>query len=264
MSRPVSLAMYEPGGRANAQLWEGLRAHLDAEGVAQLPDDLTVPHDYEAHWLDPDLLLAQTCGYPLRTGLHGRVRYLGTPVYDVPGTDGPLYRSALIVRAGDPAAELADLRGRRAAYNSFNSQSGYNALRDLVAPLADAGRFFSEVLATGGHAASITYVIADKADIAAIDAVSLALTPEEIRSKIKIIGWSNAVPGLPFITAPSAKDDDVKRLNRAITHALADPMLHGPRAYLKLAGYEILPESAYETVLSMERRAVDAGYPQLA
>ena len=78
------------------------------------------------------------------------------------------------------------------------------------------------------------------------------------------IGWSNAVPGLPLITAPSASNDDVKRLNRAITHALADPMLSGPRAYLKLAGYEILPESAYESVLSMERRAIDAGYPQLA
>ncbi len=264
MSRPVSLAMYEPGGLANAQLWDGLRAHLDEEGFDGLPADLTIPDDYEAHWRDPNLLLAQTCGYPLRTILAGGVRYLGTPVYDVPGTDGPLYRSALVVRADDPAAELADLRGRRAAYNSVTSQSGYNALRDIVAPLARDGRFFAEVIATGGHAKSLRAVIADKADIAAIDAVSLALEPAEIRNQIKIIGWSNAVPGLPFITAPSASNDDVKQLNRAITHALEDPMLDGPRAYLKLAGYEILPESAYDTVLTMERRAADAGYPLLA
>ena len=264
MSRPVSIAMYDVGGLATAMLWDGLRAHLAEQDIGDLPDDLTLPDDYESHWLDPDLLLAQTCGYPLRAKLNGRVRYLGTPVYDVPGTDGAYYSSALVVRANDPAEELADLRGRRAAYNSLHSQSGYNAFRDVVAPLARDGRFFGDVIATGGHAASINFVITDKADIAAIDAVSLALTPEEIRRQIKIIGWSNAVPGLPFITAPSSSDDDVKRVNRAITHALADPMLHGPRAYLKLAGYEILPESAYDTVLTMERRAADAGYPLLA
>ncbi len=264
MSRPVSLAMYDAGGLATAVLWEGLRAHLADAGVREIPDDLTVPADYEAVWLDPELLLAQTCGYPLRTALAGRVRYLGTPVYDVPGTDGPLYRSALVVRADDPAAELADLRGRRAAYNSTNSQSGYNAFRDIVAPLAEDGRFFAETIATGGHARSLEAITDNKADIAAIDPVTLALSPEEIRSRIKVIGWSNAVPGLPFITASSSDDDDVKRVNRAIIHALADATLSGPRAYLKLAGYEILPESAYDSVLQMERRAIEAGYPLLA
>lgn len=264
MSRPVSLAMYDAGGLATAVLWQGLREHLASEGVGDLPNDLTTPDDYEASWLDPQLLLAQTCGYPLCHALEGRVRYLGTPVYDVPGTDGANYRSALVVRANDPAAELADLRGRRAAYNSTSSQSGYNAFRDVVAPLARHGRFFADVIATGGHAKSLHALITDKADIAAIDPISLALEADEIRRQIKIIGWSNAVPGLPFITAPSASDDDVKRLNRAITHALADPMLAGPRAYLKLAGYEILPEVAYDSVLAMERRAVEAGYPLLA
>lgn len=264
MSRPVSLAMYEPGSLANAQIWERLRAHLDAEGVDGLPDDLTVPADYEAHWLDPDLLLAQTCGYPLRTTLEGRVRYLGTPVYDVPGTDGPLYRSALVVRADDPATELADLRGRRASYNSLNSQSGYNAFRDAVAPLARDGRFFSDAVATGSHAASIASLIADNADIAAIDAVSLALTPAEIVQQIRIIGWSNPVPGLPFIAAGSASDDEAARLSRAIAHTLADPILRESVACLKLAGYEVLSVAAYDSVLAMEHRARELGYPVLA
>jgi ABC-type phosphate/phosphonate transport system substrate-binding protein len=161
--------MYEPGGAANAALWDGLRAYLAADGVDDLPDDLTVPADYETTWLDPYLLLSQTCGYPLRHRLERRVRYVGTPVYEVEGTDGPYYRSAIVVRADDPAEALVELRGRRAAYNGLSSQSGYNAFRDLVAPLARDGRFFANVIETGSHAASVRAVIADKADIAAID-----------------------------------------------------------------------------------------------
>jgi ABC-type phosphate/phosphonate transport system substrate-binding protein len=264
MSRAVSLAMYDVGGLATATLWQGLREHLADEDFGDLPDDLELPADYEAHWLAPDLLLAQTCGYPLRNALDGQVRYLGTPVYDVPGTAGAYYRSAIVVRAGDPATELADLRGRRAAYNSVTSQSGYNAFRDLVTPLADGKPFFSNVVQSGSHAASIELIITDKADIAAIDPVSLALTTEKIRSQIKVIGWSNAVPGLPLITAASSTNDDVNRLNRAITHALRDPLLAGPLAYLKLTGFEILPEGAYDCVPAMERRAIDRGYPLLA
>ena len=124
------------------------------------------------------------------SGTHGGLPYYA--VEYVEGTDGAYYRSALIVRADDPAAELADLRGRRAAYNSGHSQSGYNSFREIVSRLADNGRFFSETLRTGSHAQSMRAVIADKADIAAIDPVSLALESEEIRKAIKVIGWTDA------------------------------------------------------------------------
>jgi ABC-type phosphate/phosphonate transport system substrate-binding protein len=264
MSRPVSLAMYDAGGLATATLWLRLREHLGDEGFDDLPEELEIPADYEAHWLAPDLLLAQTCGYPLSHALAGRVRYLGTPIYDVPGTDGANYRSAIVVRSDDPAEDLRDLRGRRAAYNSVTSQSGYNAFRDLVATFADGKPFFSNVVQSGSHAASLELIITDKADISTIDPVSLALAPDKIRSQIKVIGWSNAVPGLPLITSASSTNDDVNRLNRAISHALRDPLLAEPLAYLKLRGFEILPEEAYDLVPQMERRAIDRGYPLLA
>ena len=264
MTRPVSIAMYEPGGAANAALWDGLRAYLAADGVNDLPEDLTVPADYETTWLDPHLLLSQTCGYPLRHRLERRVRYVGTPVYEVDGTDGPFYRSAIVVRAGDPAEALVELRGRRAAYNGLTSQSGYNAFRDLVAPLARHGRFFANVIETGSHAASLRAVIADKADIAAIDPVSLALEPAEIRKAIKVIGWSEATPGLPYITGAASKGEDVNTLRRNISSAFSDPLIAGPRTYLKLSGFHILDETAYDSILAMEHRALDRGYPLLA
>ncbi len=256
--------MYEPGGLAAAVLWEGLRQHLESEGIGDLAESLSVPDDYEAAWLDPTLGLSQTCGYPLRHALDGRVRYVGTPVYAVDGTEGPYYRSALVVRADDPATELAELRGRRAAYNSTTSQSGYNAFRDRVAPLARDGRFFSSTIATGSHAASLRAVIADKADIAAIDPVSLALESHEIRMAIKVIGWTGHAPGLPFITAKATSDDDVNRLSAGISNALEDPSLRAPLVYLKLTGFEILPAAAYDSIVRMERRAADLGYALLS
>jgi ABC-type phosphate/phosphonate transport system substrate-binding protein len=264
MTRSVSLAMYEPGGAANAALWDDLRLQLATDGLADLPDDLAVPADYEASWLDPDLLLAQTCGYPLEHSLKGRVQYVGTPIYDVEGTDGPYYRSALVVRAVDPAEELADLRGRRAAYNSGHSQSGYNAFRDAVSRLADNGRFFSSAIPTGSHAASLRAVITDKADIAAIDPVSLSLEPMEIRNGIKTIGWTDRTPGLPLITAAETCHDDVNILRRNIGYAFGDTFPSVARSYLKLTGFEVLPEGSYDTIRAMEQRALDRSYPLLA
>ena len=262
--RIVSLAMYDVGGAASARLWRGLREHLAAEGIADIPDDLVVPDDYEAHWLDPRLLLGQTCGYPLAHALAGRVQYVGTPAYDAPGVSGTLYRSAIVVRATDSAQSLAALRGRRAAYNSRNSQSGYNAFRDLVAPEARAERFFSETIETGSHRASLLAVIAGNADVAAIDAVTLAGESAATRASVRIVAWTEAAPALPFITSLGTSRSDLGRLRRSLVRALADPTLAEARAALHLSGFEVLADGAYEPILAMEQRAIALGYPTLA
>ena len=63
-------------------------------------------------------------------------------------------------------------------------------------------------------------MIADKADIASIDPVSLALESGEICKAIKVIGWTHKAPGLPFITALTTSDEDVNRLSSGISNAL--------------------------------------------
>jgi ABC-type phosphate/phosphonate transport system substrate-binding protein len=264
MNRIASLAMYDAGGAAPAALWDTLRGGLEADGIADVPEDLSVPEDYDAAWLDAGLLLAQTCGYPLVHSLHGKVQYLGTPVYDVEGTEGPYYRSALVVRADHPAETLAELRGQRAAFNSGHSQSGYNAFRDAVARFAEDGRFFSSAIPTGSHAASVQAIITDKADIAAIDAVSLALMDEKIRNAIRVIGWTDKAPGLPLITSTATTHDDVNILRRNISYAFGDTFDSAARSYLKLSGFEVLPEGGYDSILAMEQRALDRSYPLLA
>lgn len=44
---------------------------------------LTKTGDETDLWLDPNLLLSQTCGMPYRTYLHDKVTLVGTPDYGV-------------------------------------------------------------------------------------------------------------------------------------------------------------------------------------
>lgn len=41
--------------------------------------------DLAVQWRQPNLLFAQTCGYPLMTQLRGQVAVLAVPSYDLPG-----------------------------------------------------------------------------------------------------------------------------------------------------------------------------------
>ena len=65
-------------------------------------------------WRAPDLLLSQTCGYPLVTALQSDVRVLAVPEFELPGCAGPSYCSAILVPQ-EGARSLEDLRGTVAA-----------------------------------------------------------------------------------------------------------------------------------------------------
>jgi hypothetical protein len=115
----VALQMYDlPELKwATDALGAQLLINLRRAGFPDVPYGLDREGDYKGQWTHPELLLAQTCGYPLVTLLQGKVRYLATPCYEAPYCSGPRYCSLIVVRADDPAENLPDLRGRRAAYN---------------------------------------------------------------------------------------------------------------------------------------------------
>ncbi|MBC7682504.1 MAG: PhnD/SsuA/transferrin family substrate-binding protein, partial [Ferruginibacter sp.] len=172
MTLLASLPMYATGSAANAELWQCVADQLN---IASMPAALAQPADLLAHWLDPELLLSQTCGYPLTHALAGRVQLVGAFRYSAPGCDGLRYRSQLVCRSADAGLPLAGFRGRTVAYNSEDSQSGYNSLRALVAPLARNGTFFGHAVVTGSHRASVETLRSGQVDLAAIDCVTLAL-----------------------------------------------------------------------------------------
>ena len=263
----VAWPMYAVDPRAVEVFWQGLRSHMIAAGVESVPDSLEWPQEFYEHWLSPTLLLSQTCGYPLTTGLAGRVNYLCTPRFRAAGCEGASYSSAVVIREDDPALSIVDCAGRRVAFNSSDSQSGYNALRALVAPHAKNGRFFSDSIETGAHRLSLRAIKAGQADVAAIDAITFALLskgkPEEVEG-LRILGYTDKAPGLPLITSLRTPPSDVARLRRALDEACADPELAQCCAALLLEGFELLPPAAYDAIGAMRNRAIGLAYPELA
>ena len=265
MTRPVSWPMYAVDPAAVADFWSRLRQALAVAGLDDVPGALTMPDDLVAHWRDPALLLSQTCGFPFVTSLAGHVRYIATPCFTAPGCEGAFYRSAVVVRRDEPARTLAGMRGRRVAFNSRDSQSGYNGLRALVAPLAEGGRFFGGTLETGAHRLSIRAVTSGTADLAAIDVVTLALlgdhAPGEVEG-LRILDHTAPVPGLPFITAADTSDADLARLRHAVIEACRGDTDATRR--LRLDGAAVLAEGSYDAIIMQRNVARDAGYTDVA
>lgn len=258
--------MYHSNPAAAEQLWAGLAAHLTQAGVAGVPLQPAWPVDFHAHWLEPRLLLSQACGYPLVIALGHQVRVVGTFHYNVPGCSGALQRSQIVVRADDPAITLADFRGRCVAFNATDSNSGYNSLRAVVAPLAKHGRFFGSRLQTGTHLDSIKAVRDGRADIASIDCVSLAgfarYTPEVVQG-VRVLMLSDAHPSLPLITAGDTDDATLATLRSALATMVRDPALTEALEALFITGFEPLDFSDYRPCQAMYDTAMALGCPTL-
>ncbi len=256
----ASLFMYDMPEfrRANESWWQGLARAMRAEGLEAVPERLCEVADPMAHWVRPELLFSQTCGYPLTHALKGKVTVIATPAYACRGCVGTNYSSLVLVRDEDPAREVSDLADRIAVVNSFDSQSGFSSLRSLVAPFAQEGRFFAQVICSGGHLASMAAVRTGQADVCAIDAVTYALAERyrpAARDGLRVLAQGPEAPGLPYITAGAVADVQLQRLRSAVCSAMEDRDLAATREALLLAGVEVLPKGAYARILDLENAA---------
>jgi ABC-type phosphate/phosphonate transport system substrate-binding protein len=265
----AALPMYDfPELRADHDaLWDAVSKYLVAAGVSGAPGHLTRNVGHAETWGDPRLLLGQGCEYPLAKSFADTVRLVASPCFVAPGCDGATYRSAIVVREDDPAATLADLCQRRCVINEADSNSGMNLLRATLAPLAKGRRFFQSVQHSGSHLRSAEMVGDGRADVAALDCVSLAhfrrLYPS-ITAKLRILDWTVDSPSLPLITARGTTDDVLQKLRSSLSAVLADPALKSVRERLLLENFDVAPRDDYAVVLGLERRAAEQGYPVLA
>lgn len=263
----ASLGMYDLPWlhAANDEMWRVIADYLRADGVQAVPADLTRDMDLHALWRSPDLLLAQTCGYPLMRELRGHVTLLATPHYAAEGCSGPYHRAAILVRQDDAADDIPALKGRRVGINDRRSNSGMNLLRDAVALHADGAPFFASVQITGSHANSFAALLAGAIDVAAIDCVTLAYlrthSPEEA-CRLRVLSWTEAVPGLPFILS-AAQADHAEPLLDALRHTSMDPAGQASFDTLGINGFSALGWEDYTAICTIEQRAADRGYPVL-
>lgn len=264
----ASLPMYDlPEIRAATNAWwSGMAAALRRAGIEGVPRQLIRVDNVVTVWRDPNLLLSQTCGYPLVHDMAGILQPVATPIYDAPGCDGPSYSSAIVVSAEQSANDISALRGAVCAINRPDSQSGYNCLRAVLSPLAEGKPFFTRVIETGSHTHSLEMISRGDADVCAIDCVTHTLLTRhrpQALANTRILGYTAQAPGLPYVTQAAATLDLVHRLREGVMAAFADPALAGAREALLLVGAEVLDVKGYADILAMEAAAQAQGYQEL-
>ena len=221
-------------------LWEGVRARLSFDAPAldwQLSADEAARRD--------DLLLGQTCGWPLVTDLAGRVRLVGTFDCDVEGAVDGTYYSLLVSNRDQPVADILRRPGLRVAANSVDSLSGWISLLSVAnahAVKLDAVEW------TGAHALSVVAVREGRADLAAIDSVTWTHLDH---AGLSVVGRCPRIPCLPLVTAGSSTDTIVSELRRALAESVSDPAMAASRAALRIRGYLDRELDAYEGVTAL-------------
>jgi ABC-type phosphate/phosphonate transport system substrate-binding protein len=218
--------------------------------------------DLHALFRSPDLLLTQTCGYPLMTQLRGQVRLVGRPDFDLPHSDNGEHCSLLLVRDDEPRDSLQALRGCRGAANSLDSNTGMNLLRHALAPLQQNGHFFSNLELSGSHRQSLAWLREGRVDLIAVDSVTfayLALYAAEEVASLRLLQTSAPSPTLPYITA--ADEAQAERIRVALNQALVDE----PEVAQVLRIRQVLPASEvdYQVLLTYERHAAELGLATL-
>lgn len=249
-------------------LWTLVRANLDPRLVelVAVPERLDRETPVEAQWRSGALLLGQACGYDVAVTERDHLQLVATPCFQAPGCAGAFYRSAVMVRADSGIRRLEDLRGARCAINGRTSHSGMNALRALVGPLQRDGRFFAEVVETGGHEESVARVAARELDVAAIDCVTLDLLRRHrpgALGPLREIAWTRRAPAPPFVTSRALSRPRVDALRAGLRAALAAPEAGVIRRGLGLESVAFLPLRAYRWIADEESHALACGYPML-
>lgn len=234
----ASLPMYDRVQSAAAldRLWAQVRGAL---GAPQVP--LTRGGDLWSVWTSPALLLSQTCGYPFRAKLAGRVALVGAGDHRLPGCPPGHYHSVFVAaRAG----RLTDFAGTRFAYNDALSQSGWAG---PMVHAETAGVAFSSFLKTGAHRDSARAVADGRADIAAIDAVTWQMIRnwDDFAAPLFEVDRTPPSPALPFI---SARSNDAPAIFDALKSAIGG-LSDDDREVLRL--YDLVPMTV-DQYLSVE------------
>lgn len=251
----ASLPMYDvPGTRAATdELWSWMAERLRREGLEEIPGSLAWDVDIQKMWLSPQLLLGQTCGFPLTHELWGKVRLVGTPCYGAAGCEGPTYRSLLVARDGGPAAADALPAAARWAVNGHDSLSGYwLAIHGGFSPPPGCAE-----VTTGGHIPSLRAVAAGDADFAWIDCVTHALVAAHcpgMLEGVRVIGHSGPAPALPFITALGTSPETMMALRDTLGDMVSDLSLAGARETLLIDDFEETSIADYEHLVGVDRR----------
>jgi len=266
--RTASLPMYDlPEVRAaTAAFWASLAGNLRRHGLADVPDQLAHDRPVSELWSDPGLLISQCCGYDVMHRYNDRLLPIATPEYAAPGCLGGTYSSMVVVADDCPFDDAHDMRGAVAVINGSESHSGMSALRHLVSGRHVEGQFFADVKVSGSHIASLEMIRQRKADIAAIDCVTLALIQRHIDDPmrgVRVLGNTYQAPTPPYVVRAAAPAGEVEKARAALLETFDDPSLADCRDTLLLKGVTPATREDYWVLGAFQDHAGRLGYPIL-
>lgn len=177
-SKTMSFGMSQPYGEAHAKAAKALlepylsKATGKTVTVTVYPtyeelSDALASSKVDLAWITPLAFVQAMQKNPEVTALSKAMR---------PGGGGLYYRSVLVTKKDAPAASVADLKGKKVAWVSKSSTSGYLFARELVRSAGqDPDHFFSGESFAGDHPAACKAVLEGAADVAA----TFAREPDE-------------------------------------------------------------------------------------
>lgn len=238
----ASLPMYDrPENRAaHNAFWTAFRDTL-GYGPATLERAIA----YDATWAHPDLLLGQICNLPYRSAFKDRLVRIACGDHQLPDTPAGYYHSVFVVRAQDADRGLAPACLGRFAYNDALSQSGWGA---PLARITEQGLQFHSTLQTGAHVESMRAIVENRADLAAIDAVTwdMLCKWDPAAKDLRVIGRTGLSPSMTFVTT---KHHDPAQLRTALDAAIT-ALSPQYRDDMRLYGLKTLPDQAYDIPLA--------------
>jgi ABC-type phosphate/phosphonate transport system substrate-binding protein len=251
---------------ANSALWAALEQRLRAKGVDTAGIRLDSDKGPVPDGIGPGIFFTQICGYPLFKHYRDQGLMLATPHYALPGCVGSTHRAFFMVRAGDPAERLEDLRGRIFGCNSLLSNSGMNLPRLSLARIAGGKRFFSSVVVTGGHVTSLERLDESNIDICSIDNVTWGFFKKfrpVAAERYRILDETVSSPSLPFITSVYTTQSDAVAIAESLHEIMDDPQTANIRGIMELSGLSVPDVAAYERLAEYEREAADLGFADI-
>jgi ABC-type phosphate/phosphonate transport system substrate-binding protein len=239
-------------------------------GVACKVVEHPAPAPLSALWARPDLGCAFMCGFPLAHA-QPAPRVLAAPV-PAPQRYGnaPVYCTDIVVRADSALRGIADTFGRRFAYTTEESQSGYEAPRRMLAPYARerGGTLFA---ATVGPLVTprrvVEAVVSDAADAGPLDSYFHDLLRRHepgLAAQLRVVASSAQTPIPALVAAPTVPDDVAQRLTAALLDVAGAAELAPIRDALLLRRFDAVDARSYGTLRRDSADAVAAGYPRIA
>lgn len=243
--------------------WVTARAEVDFEVI-----DYPAPAPLPALWARPDAACMFMCGYPLSQA-QPQPRVIAAPV---PGprryAGRPVYWTDIIVPIDSSITRLEQTLGRKFAYTTEDSQSGYQAPRLLYAHHAHGASLFA---ATVGPLVTprriVEAVLGGDADAGPLDSYVhdlLRLHEPELARRLRVIATTPPTPIPPLVAAPGIAGVDAARIAEALLAVGKSNALAALRTTLQLDGFAPATADDYRVLRTNAQQADRLGYQRLS